>query len=96
VAHPKARLNAAGRELLVTRVSVLGWSAATAADAQGISRSTVYKWVRRFRTEGTAGLADRSSRPHRSPRATPAAEVARILEAREQWRWGPDRLGPLT
>ena len=96
MAHPKARLNAAGRELLVTRVSVLGWSAATAADAQGISRSTVYKWVRRFRTEGTAGLADRSSRPHRSPRATPAAEVAKILEARATWRWGPDRLGPLT
>jgi transposase InsO family protein len=95
VAHPKARLNVLGRELLVTRVIVLGWPVTTAADAQGISRATVYKWVRRFRTEGAAGLADRSSRPHRSPRATQAAEVARILEARSQWRWGPDRLGPL-
>lgn len=95
MAHPKARLNVLGRELLVTRVTTLGWPVATAADAQGISRATGYKWVRRFRAEGTAGLADRSSRPHHSPRATPAAEVERILAARTEWRWGPDRLGPL-
>jgi transposase InsO family protein len=96
VAHPRARLNVLGRELLVTRVTVLGWPVATAAEAQGISRATGHKWVRRFRAEGTPGLADRSSRPHHSPRATPAAEVARILAARMEWRWGPDRLGPLT
>jgi transposase InsO family protein len=95
VAHPRARLNVLGRELLVTRVTVLGWPVATAAEAQGISRATGYKWVRRFRVEGTTGLADRSSRPHRSPRATPGAEVERILAARTEWRWGPDRLGPL-
>jgi transposase InsO family protein len=95
VAHPRARLNVLGRELLVTRVTVLGWPVVTAADAQGISRATGYKWVRRFRAEGTPGLSDRSSRPHRSPRATPAAEVERILAARAEWRWGPDRLGPL-
>jgi transposase InsO family protein len=96
VAHPRARLNVLGRELLVTRVTILGWPVATAAEAQGISRATGYKWIRRFRCEGPAGLADRSSRPWRSPRATPAAEVERILAARTEWRWGPDRLGPLT
>jgi transposase InsO family protein len=96
VAHPRARLNVLGRELLVTRVEALGWSVATAAEAQGISRATGHKWVRRFRAEGRAGLVDRSSRPHRSPRALPAAEVATILDARTRLRWGPDRLGPLT
>ena len=95
MAHPRARLNVLGRELLVTRVAVLGWPVATAAEAQGISRATGYKWVRRFRAEGGAGLLDRSSWPHRSPRATPLAEVERILTARSEWRWGPDRLGPL-
>ncbi|HEX5239596.1 MAG TPA: IS481 family transposase, partial [Candidatus Limnocylindrales bacterium] len=95
MAHPKARLNVLGRELLVTRVIVMGWPAATAADAQGISRATAYKWVRRFRAEGVAGLADRSSRPHRMPHATPGEQVGRILAARAEWRWGPDRLGPL-
>jgi transposase InsO family protein len=95
VAHPRARLNILGRELLVTRVTVLGWPAAVAAEAQGISRATAYKWVRRFQAEGGAGLADRSSRPHRSPRLTASAEVGRILDARDRLRWGPDRLGPL-
>ena len=94
MAHPRARLNVLGRELLVTRVEILGWPVAMAAEAQGISRATGYKWVRRFRAEGSPGLADRSSRPHRSPRVTPAAEVERILAARTEWRWGPDRLGP--
>jgi transposase InsO family protein len=95
VAHRTARLNEYGRLLLATRVIVEGWTVPTAARAQGVSRATGYKWVRRFRTEGVAGLADRSSRPHRSPRRTPAAEVERILGARRELRWGPDRLGPL-
>jgi transposase InsO family protein len=66
-----------------------------ATDAMGVSRATGYKWVRRYRAEGVAGLADRSSRPRRSPRRTPPAEVGRILAARGELRWGPDRLGPL-
>jgi transposase InsO family protein len=95
VAHPKARLNVLGRALLVERVTVEGWSAVVAADAMGISRATAYKWLGRYRTEGPAGLADRSSRPHRSPRQTAPDQVERILAARVELRWGPDRLGPL-
>ena len=95
MAHRTARLNEYGRQLLATRVIVEGWTVPTAARAQGVSRATGYKWVRRFRSEGIAGLADRSSRPHRSPRRTTPAEVERILGARTELRWGPDRLGPL-
>jgi transposase InsO family protein len=95
VAHPRARLNAFGRDLLVTRVVAKGWTVAVASEAMGVSRATGHKWVRRYRAEGSAGLLDRSSRPHHSPRATPAAEVERIVAARQEWRWGPDRLGPL-
>lgn len=95
MAHPRARLNLFGRELLVRRVLVEGWSVPTAARAQGVSRATGYKWISRFRAEGRAGLVDRSSRPHHSPRLTPAAETERILAARDTWRWGSDRLGPL-
>jgi len=94
VAHRTARLNVYGRELLVTRVLIEGWTVSTAARAQGISRATGYKWVRRFRAEGRAGLIDRSSRPRRSPRATSALEVERIVRARTELRWGPNRLGP--
>ena len=95
MAHRTARLNQFGRQLLIDRVIRDGWTVATAAEAQGISRATGHKWVRRYRLEGPAGLADRSSRPHRSPRATPEHEVQLIIAARQQWRWGPDRLGPL-
>jgi transposase InsO family protein len=95
VAHRTARLNEYGRQLLATRVIDLGWTVATAAEAQGVSRATGHKWVRRFRLEGPAGLADRSSRPHRSPARTSPASTALILAARSELRWGPDRLGPL-
>jgi transposase InsO family protein len=95
VAHRTARLNPFGRQLLIDRVLGEGWTVATAAEAQGISRATGHKWVRRHRLEGSAGLVDRSSRPRRSPRATSAHEVQRIVAARQAWRWGPDRLGPL-
>ena len=95
MAHRTARLNTFGRQLLVDRVIGEGWTVATASEAQGISRATGHKWVRRYRLEGPAGLLDRSSRPHRSPHATPALEVRRIVAARLEWRWGPDRLGPL-
>jgi leucine-zipper of insertion element IS481 len=47
----------------------------------------VHKWIRRRRTEGRAGLADRSSRPRHSPAHTPAAVEARVLHACTQlWR----------
>jgi hypothetical protein len=68
---------------------------ATAGEAQGVSRATGHKWVRRYRLEGPAGLGRPEFEARRSPRATPAHEVARIVAARLEWRWGPDRLGPL-
>ena len=95
MAHRTARLNPFGRQLLIDRVLDQGWTVATASEAQGISRATGHKWVRRYRLEGPAGLLDRSSRPRRSPHATSAPEVQRIVAARLTWRWGPDRLGPL-
>ena len=36
------------------------WPAAHVADQLGVSRATAYKWLRRHRTEGDAGLLDRS------------------------------------
>ncbi len=92
--HPRPKLTVFSRQLLVTRVHA-GWPAAHVADQLGISRATAYKWVRRYREEGEAGLLDRSSRPHRSPRRLPDALEAEILAARAEWRYGPDRLGPL-
>ena len=58
--HANARLSLKGRELLVERVEVAGWSLMEAAMAAGISERTARKWLARYRAEGLAGLADRS------------------------------------
>jgi transposase-like protein len=94
VGHARAKLTPSGRALLVERVTVLGWAPARAAEAAGVSRPTVYKWIRRFAEEGPAGLLDRTSAPHRRPHALSAAQVAKILRARRDLGWGPHRLGP--
>ena len=93
--HRTAKLTPFGRRLLVQRILVEGWSPATAAETLGVSRATAYKWLRRYRTEGAAGLEDRSARPHRRPRSLSEHQVRRILLARRRLRVGPHRLGPL-
>ena len=92
MAHATARLTVYGRRLVVARVLEQGWSAAAVAEAAGISRATVYKWVRRHEVEGAPGLEDRSSRPHRSPRQlTPRVEL-RIVHLRRRHKLGPHRI----
>ena len=61
--HANARLSLKGRELLVERVDVAGWSLSSAAEAAGISDRTARKWRDRYRAEGRDGLLDRSSAP---------------------------------
>ena len=98
--HKNARLGFAGRVCLVERVLRDQWTVATTAAAFGISRQSVRKWLRRYRAEGRAGLADRSSRPHQSPRRLSARLEQRIARWRAQRKSGPaiaDALGlPLS
>jgi transposase InsO family protein len=61
--HANARLSLKGRELLVDRILVAGWSLSAAAEAAGISERTARKWLARHRAEGKEGLLDRSSAP---------------------------------
>lgn len=93
MSHAKAKLTPLGRLLLVERVFLLGWSPAQTAESAGVSRATVYKWLRRYRTEGVAGLRDRTSRPHRLARALPESRVAEVLSERKRLRLG---LAPST
>jgi transposase InsO family protein len=80
--HSRARTCPASRALLVQRVRAEHWPAAHAAAAAGISVRTVFKWLARYRDEGAAGLHDRSSRPHHSPRRLPEEWQEVILELR--------------
>ena len=84
--HQNARLTRHSRAELVRRVLVDQQPRAVVAAALGVSIRTVAKWVARFEAEGEAGLADRSSRPHRLRAPTPEAVVTRIEALRRQ-RW---------
>jgi transposase InsO family protein len=54
-----------------------------------VSPQTARKWADRFRAEGAAGMADRSSRPHRSPTKTPEDVKRQIVRLRWRKRLGP-------
>jgi transposase InsO family protein len=92
VSHGNARTTIHGRKLIVAR-HLAGWPKAHIAAAMGLSRKCVRTWVSRFETEGEAGLADRSSRPHAMPTRTPVEVEDRIIELRTNERRGPDWLG---
>jgi len=82
--HKNARLTPKGREVLVRRILVEGLRPADAAQACGVSTRTAYKWLRRYREEGRAGLQDRPSRPRHSPLRTPQRTRAQIIHLRRQ------------
>jgi transposase InsO family protein len=84
--HKHARLTPKGRALLVERVLDEGWTVADASRAAGVSRRTTYKWIARFRAEGTDGLFDRSSKPHSSPTVTTSRKRRRFEQLRRK-RW---------
>lgn len=59
----------------------------------GISSATAYKWLDRFQNEGVPGLADRSRRPHHSPRKTaPMIEDAVLCMRSKHPAWGGRKL----
>jgi transposase InsO family protein len=54
-----------------------------------VSRKTGYKWLRRYREEGSLrGLADHSRRPRHSPRTTAPEVVERVVDWRLRTGWG--------
>jgi transposase InsO family protein len=77
--HANAPLGPKGRLVMVLRVVAQGWSLAEAAEAAGVSERTCRKWVERYRSEGQAGLLDRSSAPRSIPHRTPDELVEVIV-----------------
>jgi transposase InsO family protein len=83
--HKNARLTPRGRERIV-RLVESGQTAKAVAQAAGVCPRTVRKWAARYRSEGPAGLHDRTSRPHRLHRPTPSRIVEKVEALRRQ-RW---------
>jgi transposase InsO family protein len=71
---------------MIRRVLEQGWSVASASEAAGWSERTGFKWLRRWREEGEAGLADRRPGPSQARNCTPWGRVARIVELRRTKR----------
>jgi transposase InsO family protein len=85
------KLTPFGRQLAIERVRS-GWSLRRVAASLGVSHAWVWTLWQRFRREGAAALATRSSRPHHSPTRTAPRIEQRIGRARRRLRWGPHRL----
>jgi len=81
--HSLAKTTPVGRLQIVQLAHSAREPLSRIAQSFHVSTTTVRKWLRRFQAEGFAGLADRSSRPHRSPRRLNPAQVALIRQARE-------------
>jgi transposase InsO family protein len=93
--HKNARLTLISREALAKTVLLQGATLNSAAAEFKVSAKTAAKWVRRYQQQDRAGLADRSSRPLRSPRRTRTELVERVQLLRRQ-RWTGVRIGQAT
>jgi transposase InsO family protein len=89
--HANAKLTPAGRRLLVQRIAA-GRPIAHVAREMGVARQTASRWWHRWLAEGAAGLQDRSSRPHGSPRRTARPLERRIERFRRRLKLGPFRI----
>lgn len=85
-AHKNARTTPLGRASMVRRMTEEGWRAKEVATSFALSERTVHKWLARYRAEGTAGLENRSSRPHTCPNEVPEPWRAMIVRLRRDDR----------
>ena len=92
VTHARAALSPAGRLKVAQLVVEDGWAQARVAERFQVARGTVSKWAARYRADGSAGMLDRSSRPHSSPSQTSLRTEHRIVALRVTHRWGPHRI----
>ncbi|MDF2509802.1 MAG: transposase [Microbacterium sp.] len=88
MSHANARLTPAGRLIMVQRIQS-GRAVAHVAAEMGISRTTAWRWWRRFRDAGPTGLIDRSSVARSHPARTGPCVETRIRIMRALTRRGP-------
>jgi transposase InsO family protein len=89
VSHANATLTPRTRLRLARLIVEQSWTCAAAAKMFMVAPKTARKWAGRYRDEGVAGMADRSSRPHISPTKTRSDIVQQIVRLRRRHRLGP-------
>jgi transposase InsO family protein/transposase-like protein len=93
VSHANAALTPRARLRLAQLVVDRGWTYAAAAKIFMVAPQTAKKWADRYRTEGAAGMIDRSSRPHVTSNRTSLEVVRAIVALRWRQRLGPVQIG---
>jgi putative transposase len=58
----------------------------------GVSRKTIYKWIARYKQNGSSGLENRPSAPVNHPNATSPEIVSQIINTRIRYKWGPKKI----
>ena len=100
MSHANATLTPITRLRLAQLIVDGGWTYSSAAKMFMVAPRTAKKWADRYRSEGVAGMADRSSRPQSSPNRTSPEVVRQIVRLRWRHRFGPvqiaGRLGMQT
>ena len=89
MSHANAALTPRARLKIGRLIVDEGWPVARAAERFDVSWPTANRWAQRYRQLGAAGMADRSSRPHRQPTRTPQPTVRKIVHLRWKQRLGP-------
>ena len=89
--HKNARLTPAMRVEIALRLAEPRCNRSALARAYRVSRQTIAKWGHRYQAEGIAGVADRSSRPHHTPRRLSRVR-RRQVERRRRRRWSSIRI----
>lgn len=84
--------NAARRLAIIRHAQEVTGNVALTCRYYGITRQAYYKSLRRYEELGVAGLRERSSRPHASPRTTKEEVVAKIVHLRRYYHFGPSRI----
>ena len=84
--HMNAKTCPKSRALMVSRVLEESQPVSVVAADFGVSRTTVYKWIRRYCAQGPAGLEDGSSEPLQVHHKMGQDWVDLIVELRTEYR----------
>jgi transposase-like protein len=93
MSHANAALTPRQRLRVARLVVDHGWPVSRVAEQFNCSWPTAKRWATRYAAMGEAGMADRSSRPHRVANRTPQQLMRKVVHLRWKQRLGPVAIG---
>jgi transposase len=91
MSHANAALTPRQRLRVARLVIDHGWPVSRVAEQFNCSWPTAKRWATRYAAMGEAGMADRSSRPHRVANRTPQQLIRKVVHLRWKQRRGRSR-----